>query len=195
MTEFFQTVYKTVSSLRAEAAILACWGAFALLAVAAVVLALANDSFRRAGKRPFFALVNAFSAVTLSFALMEYPASFSLLLAAAFWCAGYLLYGLLVLLSRPRRAKPRVAAQPAPPADCFVREACPAKPNVRTEHALSVTEKLLAKGLGKGDRQEAERIKSALTSLKAKPELSSADNERLNESFNSLLKLMAKYGL
>ena len=196
MAEFFQSAYNAVSSLQAEAAILACWGAFALLSAATIVLALASPAFRRSGKRPFCALVNAFAVVTLAFALMKYPVSFSLLLAAAFWCVGYLLYGLTVLLSRPKRGKAaRVAAQPSPPADCFTPEARPAKPSVRTEHALSVTEKLLSKGLGKGDRQETERIKSALTFLKAKGELSPEDNERLNESFNSLLKLMAKYGL
>ena len=160
MAEFFQSAYNAVSSLQAEAAILACWGAFALLSAATIVLALASPAFRRSGKRPFCALVNAFA------------------------------------VSRPKRGKAaRVAAQPSPPADCFTPEARPAKPSVRTEHALSVTEKLLSKGLGKGDRQETERIKSVLTFLKAKGELSPEDNERLSESFNSLLKLMAKYGL
>ena len=41
--------------------------------------------------------------------------------------------------------------------------------------------------------QEAERIKSTLAFLKAKPDLTPADNDLLNEKFNTLLKLMAKY--
>lgn len=196
MTEIFEIAYDALSTLRAEVAILVCWGAFVLIFVAALVLVLASPAAKRASKRPFFALLNAFSAVTLAFALTRYAPSFSLLIASAFWCVGYLMYGLLVLLSRPRKKKAvKFAAEVAPPADCFTAEVRPAKPSVRTEHALSVTEKLLSKGLGKGDRQEAERIKTALSFLKAKGELSPEDNERLNDNFNSLLKLMAKYGL
>ena len=67
MAEFFQSAYNAVSSLQAEAAILACWGAFALLSAATIVLALASPAFRRSGKRPFCALVNAFAVVTLAF--------------------------------------------------------------------------------------------------------------------------------
>ena len=66
---------------------------------------------------------------------------------------------------------------------------------MRTEHALSVTEKLLAKDLGRGDRQETERIKASLGFMQAKGDLSPEDNERLNDNFNTLLKLMAKYNV
>ena len=66
---------------------------------------------------------------------------------------------------------------------------------VRLEHALSIADKLLLKNLGRGDRQELEKIKTALTVLKVKGILSAQEGEALNEMFNALLKLMAKYDL
>ena len=68
-----------------------------------------------------------------------------------------------------------------------------AKNNVRLEHAISVTDRLLQKNLGKGDRQELEKLKNTLAVLQMKGALSPAESEILNENFNALLKLMAKY--
>ncbi|MGN0805829.1 MAG: hypothetical protein ACI4MC_02215, partial [Candidatus Coproplasma sp.] len=66
---------------------------------------------------------------------------------------------------------------------------------VRLDHALSIADKLLLKNLGRGDRQELEKIKTALTVLKVKGTLTAQEGENLNETFNTLLKLMAKYDL
>lgn len=70
-----------------------------------------------------------------------------------------------------------------------------AKSNVRLEHAVSVTEKLLGKNLGKSDRQELEKLKNTLAVLQIKGTLSPAEAEILNDNFNTLLKLMAKYNV
>ena len=58
-----------------------------------------------------------------------------------------------------------------------------------------LAQKLLEKELGRGDRQEAEKILSSLRFMQAKGELTPEDNESLNENFNALLKLMAKYSV
>jgi hypothetical protein len=67
--------------------------------------------------------------------------------------------------------------------------------DVRLDHALSITDRLLAKTLTKGDRGEVEKIRSYLSVLSIKGTLSPEEGEALNESFNTLLKLMAKYNL
>ena len=196
LTNFFDDVCAAAESLSLDVLIGACWGAFALLFMVTFILCLSCAGVRRAEKRPFFAAVNVFAVVTLAFALTEKSVEYSALLAAVFWCVGYLLYGLIVPVSKKSVRAARIPAlQGVPPAGVFTPSVRPAKPNVPTEHAVSVTEKLLKADLGKGDRQEAERIKSALSFLKAKGELTPADNELLNEKFNALLKLMAKYDI
>jgi len=70
-----------------------------------------------------------------------------------------------------------------------------AKTNVRLEHAVSVTEKLLGKNLGKTDRMELEKLKNTLSVLQLKGTLTPAESDMLNENFNMLLKLMAKYNV
>lgn len=69
------------------------------------------------------------------------------------------------------------------------------KSNVRLDHAVSVTDKLLSKNLGKGDRQELEKLRNTLAVLQIKGTLSPTESEILNENFNTLLKLMAKYNV
>ncbi|MDE7076763.1 MAG: hypothetical protein K2O62_05530, partial [Clostridia bacterium] len=81
------------------------------------------------------------------------------------------------------------------PQSAPVTDAPAAQSGVRLEHALSIADKLLLKNLGRGDRQELEKIKIALTVLKVKGVLSPQEGESLNEMFNALLKLMAKYDL
>ena len=197
MSEFFKNVYNLIASFTLETSLYVCWGAFAFVFVLSLVLTLANVGVRRADKRPYLSLVNAFTAVTFALALTKEELSFSVLLSAVFWCFGYLSYGAVCLAAKrktPRAEKFSVPDLP-PPLEGLKSAATPAKTNVRTEHALSVTEKLLEKDLGRGDRQETERIKSALDFMKMKGDLTPADNERLNDNFNALLKLMAKYGL
>lgn len=195
LTDFFNGIYSAVASLTFETALYICWGAFALVFVCATLLTIFNSGVRAANKRPYLAFVNIFTAVTFALALTERELDFSVLVAAVFWCAGYLTYGFIVLLSRRKTRAAQNVAMPEfpPPALHFKSSAAPANANVRTEHALSVTEKLLSKELGRGDRQEAERIKSFLSFMQAKGSLTPEDNERLNDNFNTLLKLMAKY--
>ena len=88
------------------------------------------------------------------------------------------------------------AVLPQPAAKSLVPVTAPAAQSVvRLDHALSIADKLLLKTLGRGDRQELEKIKTSLTVLKVKGELTPQDGEALNEMFNALLKLMAKYDL
>ena len=70
-----------------------------------------------------------------------------------------------------------------------------AKASVRLDHAMTVTDKLLAKSLGKSDRQELEKLKNTLVVLQMKGNLSTAETDILNDNFNALLKLMAKYNV
>ncbi len=74
-------------------------------------------------------------------------------------------------------------------------EITPAKNSVRLEHAISVTDKLLCKNLGKSDRQELEKLKNTLAVLQMKGTLSPTESDILNDNFNALLKLMAKYNV
>ena len=196
MSELFESVYQKISSLSLSVLLYIVWGAFALIFLLALVLCLFNRGVRRADKRPFLCMVNAFAAVTFAVALSKKGVSFSVMLAVMFWCVGYIMYGAIVLAARrklpsARRPLPDIA----PPQNAFPPSVLPAKTNVRTEHALSVTEKLLALELGRGDRQEVERVKSALSVMRLKGDLSPEENERLNENFSLLLKLMAKYNI
>ncbi len=70
-----------------------------------------------------------------------------------------------------------------------------AKNNVRLEHAVAVTDKLLSKNLSKSDRQELEKLKNTLAVLQIKGTLTPTEAEILNDNFNALLKLMAKYNV
>lgn len=70
-----------------------------------------------------------------------------------------------------------------------------AKSSVRLEHAIAVTDKLLTKNLAKSDRQELEKLKNTLAVLKIKGTLNPTEADILNENFNALLKLMAKYNV
>ena len=96
----------------------------------------------------------------------------------------------------PERPPVRVQEAPRPSPTAFAwPDVRPAQSAVRLEHALSIADKLLLKNLGRGDRQELEKMKTALTVLKVKGVLSPEEGEALNEMFNALLKLMAKYDL
>ena len=171
------------------------------------VLTLASRRFKAVSKRPFLCLTNAYAGVNLALYLSECGLAQSVMITALFWTAGYILFGLLCAVSRQLKPEKREAAaggtvvtglpvqiQAAPPKP--VKQDIPAaKNNVRLEHAASVTEKLLSKSLGKTDRQELEKLKNTLAVLRIKGTLSPAESEILNENFNTLLKLMAKYNV
>ena len=178
------------------------WGSFAAITAATVILCICIPRIRRCSKRPFLCLVNAYAAVTLATYLTENGLPQSVLAAVLFWCAGYIAYGLLCFLAREkvRRVSPvsqvALSAMPVTQPVKAVRADIPAaKSSVRLEHAISVTDSLLNKNLGKGDRQELEKLKNNLAVLQMKGTLSPTESDILNENFNALLKLMAKYNV
>ncbi|MDE7330443.1 MAG: hypothetical protein K2N30_05105 [Clostridia bacterium] len=144
--------------------------------------------------------------------LMKKELSEAIIIAVLFWIAGYLLYG--VLCAFTARVKPEevnaavrrtVVADVAAPVSTAkaVGGGIPAQPqnapavktSVRLEHAVAVTDKLLSKNLSKTDRQELEKLKNTLAVLQIKGTLTPTEAEILNENFNALLKLMAKYNV
>lgn len=189
------------SAKRADFGTLALIDIVSFLSVCAVCL-IACISLRRlrsVGKRPFLHLVNAFAAVTLAVFSLRYSLSGAVFAAVAVWLTGYLVYGVLCALShRKRSPQPppvRVIAEREKAPVCPRPHTSPAHSAVRLEHALSITDRLLAANPGRGDRQELEKMRTALTLLKVKGSLSPDDGEALNEIFNALLKLMAKYNV
>lgn len=176
-----------------------CFAAICLLPLAGALL---SKRVKAAEKRPFFHLNNAFAALTLAIFCLHFTFTEAVIISAAMWLLGYLVYGLLCALTpktaakSPERPPVRVQEAPRPYPTAFARpDVPPAQSAVRLEHALSIADKLLLKNLGRGDRQELEKMKTALTVLKVKGVLSPEEGEALNEMFNALLKLMAKYDL
>lgn len=201
IAQFFDNVFSKLSAIPHDKLMWFIWGSFAAIFLLAFVLCLISNAVKSASKRPFLCLVNAYTAVTLAGFLTVDEFVPAMLASALFWCAGYLLYGILCLVSKP--SKKRVSSQIAlasvpsqPPVIPPVRhDMPPAKNNVRLDHALSVTDKLLGKNLGKSDRQELEKLKNNLTVLQMKGTLSTVEADILNDNFNALLKLMAKYNV
>lgn len=166
------------------------------------ILSLALPKMRAASKRPFLCLANAYAAVTLAAFLTSNELPQAILAAALFWCAGYVLYGALCAITRPAIVRQSTVSQvaltamPVQPPQKISNSPVPAvKNSVRLEHAISVTDKLLQKNLGKGDRQELEKLKNTLAVLQMKGTLSPTESDILNDNFNALLKLMAKYNV
>lgn len=159
---------------------------------------------RESDKKPFLRAVDLFTAITLAIFLCEFGLQQSVLASAVFWAVGFVLYGALCLFRPKEKYSPaaencgyvRPLSETHRPMNRPAAVAAPAAQSaVRLDHALSIADKLLVKNLGRGDRQELERIKTALTVFKVKGSLSPQEGERLNEMFNTLLKLMAKYDL
>lgn len=195
------------------------WGTFIAIFVLSVTLTVCLPAVRSASKRPFLCLLYAYTALTFALFLTVNKIEDAAFSACIFWITGYVGYGLLCAiskrLSREYPAPVAVCAAPAaatapiqtlplpapePAAMPRQRERTPAgtfmpKNNVRLEHAIAVTNKLLEKNLGKTDRQELEKLKNTLEVMKVKGSLTPAEGEILNENFNTLLKLMAKYNI
>lgn len=208
---FLENLYAEVAKIPFDWLIWFTFGSFAAIYFVCLGLTIGLKRFKTLSKRPFLCLVNAYSAVTLAFFLTENQLIPSLFITVLFWLAGYVLYGTLCLASANRRkAQPRelrmaavvqpaavsAATTPLKPVRTDLRADLPAARNsVRLEHAISVTDKLLEKNLGKSDRQELEKLKNTLAVLQIKGTLSTAEADILNENFNTLLKLMAKYNV
>ena len=199
-SKYLDKLYSSVSSIHFDTLMLIIWGSFGGIFVVALIACLIKPAFKATSKRPFLCLVNAYAAVTLAAFLLKNELPQSILAAALFWCAGYLLYGVLCLFTKPVREEPaaQIALSSLPvvqPVKTVRTEVTPAKSSVRLEHAISVTDKLLGKNLGKSDRQELEKLKNTLAVLQMKGTLSPTESDILNDNFNALLKLMAKYNV
>ena len=207
-SEFADKFYAAVAKIPFDWLVWFVWGSYLLIYAATVVLTLTARKIKYTSKRPFLCLTNAYAAVTLALYLLKCELAQSVLMAAMFWTAGYLFYGTLCFFSREKQPRRGIAAQtmltnlPAVTAPASVaaqssaRAETPAvKSNVRLDHAASVTDKLLSKSLGKSDRQELEKLKNTFSVLQLKGSLSPAEADILNENFNTLLKLMAKYNV
>lgn len=194
-------IVSSVSSLPFDALVWTICGTFAAIFLLTLVLTLKIPKIKYSSKRPFLCLANAYAALVLAAFLIGGGMAQAVIAAALFWCAGYICYGILCFFSREkRRAAPAMqqavitsVPQTAPPKVPIKADVPAAKNNVRLEHAVSVTDRLLQKNLGKSDRQELEKLKNTLAVLQMKGTLSPAESDILNENFNALLKLMAKY--
>lgn len=201
-SKIIDSIYSSVSSIPFDTLVWLIVGSFAAVTVLTAILCFVIPKIRAAEKRPFLCLVNAYTAVVLSAFLIKEPLAQSALAAVIFWCFGYFFYGVLCFISKPAKSAdttPSVVTMLPPKTVATVvapRTDVPAaKSSVRLEHAISVTERLLQKNLGKSDRQELEKLKSTLSVLQMKGELSPAESDILNDNFNALLKLMAKYNI
>ena len=176
------------------------WGSYIAIFIVAFFVTLFSQRAKRAEKKPFLSLTNAYSGVNLAVFLLKCTLSESIMVTAIFWVAGYILYGILCFCSVKKKVKEveHKAALPVhtvytQPAVQVANSVPAAKNNVKLDHAVSVTDNLLTKNLAKSDRQELEKLKNTLAVLQIKGSLTPAETEMLNENFNALLKLMAKY--
>lgn len=214
-TNFIQSVMQAAAGLPFNTLLWTVWGSFIAIFVLCLALGAFIPNVRRAPKKPFLCLVYAYTALTLATYLTVSKLEEAAFAACIFYIAGYACYGLLCALFKNKSAEeyPAPVAMcatapavqpvlpvppPVPPQNPNKRERTAAgtfmpKNNVRLEHAIAVTDKLLQKNLGKSDRQELEKLKNTLHVLKIKGSLTPAEGEILNENFNTLLKLMAKY--
>lgn len=174
-------------------------GAYSIIFVVTILCCLFSVRVRALKKVPFLHLTKLFTAITLVVFSCRYSSKNSLAAAAIFYAVGLLLYAILRAI-KPKKERGEVMGVGLPIEnfkECKPPQSAlpPSKANVRLDHALSITDKLLIKNLGRADRQELEKIKTQLTVLKVKNTLSPQEGEGLNLTFNTLLKLMAKYDL
>lgn len=199
-SKVINSIFSSISSIPFDTLVWIIIGSYAAVTVLVVIMCFVMPKLRAAEKRPYLCLVNAYAAVVLAAFLTKEQLAQSVLAAVIFWCFGYLIYGMLCFISKPEKKAETVPSQVtllpsrnntvAPRVDVPV-----AKSSVRLEHAISVTDRLLQKNLGKSDRQELEKLKSTLSVLQMKGELTPAESDILNDNFNALLKLMAKYNI
>lgn len=198
---FFNRIFEEFARADFALLFLIDMGAFLFISVVAVIACAFSQRVREVNKRPYLYLVDLFTAITLTVFLCKYTLVQSVAAAAIFRCIGVIIYGILHLFKHKEVFTPEANGVYV---QSTARSAVPEQPplnlpavrsSVRLDHALSITDKLLLKNLGRGDRQELEKIKTALTVLKVKGSITAQEGENLNETFNTLLKLMAKYDL
>lgn len=214
---FSQNVANAAAAIPFNTLLWIIWGSFIAIFIVSATLCFCVPAVRSASKRPFLCLLYAYTALTFALYLTVNSIEDAAFTACIFWIVGYLGYGFLCAVSSRKKksgatvaacavpvsqstVQPLPAPPPRPQASAPQRERTAAgtfmpKNNVRLEHAIAVTDKLLQKNLGKTDRLELEKLKNTLEVLKVKGALTLAEGEILNENFNTLLKLMAKYNM
>lgn len=199
ISAFFEYLYSSLAAVPFGLLITIALGSAGGLMVLFVLFCALSQRLRAADKRPVFHFVNAFTAVFLALMLIQEEANRALFAAALFWLAGYLYYGALCALTRRSAAGATrsVNALSVVPVKSPAREerisAPAADSGVRLDHALAIADKLLLKQLARADRQELEKIKTTLTVIQIKGNPTPQESEIINDHFNTLLKLMAKY--
>lgn len=203
-SNFINNIYSSIEKLPFDTLVYIVWGSYVAIFLAALAATLFSAKIKCASKRPFLCLTNAYAALTLAMYLMKCGLGQSVMAAVLFWVIGYILYGALCAFSGKKEARTPLP-QPAltdmqaqtlrQHKEVPAIQAPAAKNTVRLEHAVSVTDKLLTKNLAKTDRQDLEKLKNTLAVLQIKGTLSPAESDILNENFNALLKLMAKYNV
>ena len=202
-TKLINGAYSAISSVKFDTLMWIICGTFAGIFFVTLIATVFTRKIGMANKRPFLCLVNAYTAVTLAAVSTVNGFPQSVLAAAAFWCVAYIAYGVLCAFTKPQPPVEKqiaISALPAAlPASVQARKARvdvpAAKSTVRLDHAVTVTDNLLRKNLGKGDRQELEKLKNTLVVLQMKGTLTPAESDILTDNFNALLKLMAKYNI
>ncbi len=205
ITKFFGGVFAEFAKADFAFLVIVEGCAFLLIFIISLIACALSQRARAADKKPFLYAVNLFTAITLAVFLSEFGLEQSVAAACIFWGVGFAMYGALCLFKPKEKYQPvpenvayvqPLSASPRPKNQPEMMRVAPAvQSGVRLDHALSIADKMLVKNIGRGDRQELERIKTALTVLKVKGTLTPQEGEGLNEMFNSLLKLMAKYDL
>jgi Ca2+/Na+ antiporter len=201
LSAFVNSIFFAISTLSLSTLCIIAACAVGVIFIATLILCALSQKFRYADKKPFFHFCNIFSALLLALFLSEAELSRAVAIACVFWAVCYVLYGILCAASRKRvkaerEFAPVFSALPSPQSKgSFTLNIPAAKNSVRLEHALSIADKLLLKSLSKGDRQELKKMKTTLTILQIKGSLTPQEGEILNDNFNALLKLMAKYNL
>ena len=209
MIDLFKSFYGWFDSLPFDTLIYFIWGSYLAIFLVAFVATLTSKKFKAATKRPFLCLTNAYAAISLAAFMLKCSFAQSITATVTFWVVGYILYGALCAFTKQyayRKAKVAQAATvdtpiPVQPMramrnDMPAQAQIPAAKNgVRLEHAVAVTDQLLTKNLAKTDRQELEKLKNTLAVLKIKGSLNPTEADILNDNFNALLKLMAKYNV
>ncbi|MDE7082148.1 MAG: hypothetical protein K2O89_00390 [Clostridia bacterium] len=205
-SDFFNKFYDWFDGLPFDALIYFIWGSYLAVFLVAFVATLCSTKFKAASKKPFLCLTNAYAAISLAAFMLQCGLAQSITATVAFWVVGYVLYGSLCAFNKQhlRKEKATTSAAVATPVPVqpmrAMRGDAPApipaaKNGVRLEHAVAVTDKLLTKNLAKTDRQELEKLKNTLAVLKIKGTLNPTEADILNDNFNALLKLMAKYNV
>ncbi len=204
--QLINDLFASLTSLPFDTLIWFVLGTYGAIFIVVFALCLLSARFKALSKRPFLCFTNAYAALVLAAFLICCELGQSILAAAMFWTVGYALYGILCFLSVKKQPTApvytqQVSAMPTavPPqrsakAD-YAPAQQPAKNSVRLEHAMTVTDKLLTKNLSKPDRQDLEKLKNTLAVLQIKGSLTPIEAEILNDNFNALLKLMAKYNV